>query len=428
MKRFFVGVLYLVLSASNAQAKDPNWLYLTNREDIVQTFQQPPYPTEDRFCVIEGWTPGNSGVYELAKGWKGMILPNAPANPNALSIILSTIDLASDGECDFVAVPWYVPQFRKPIIDRIAANGVMEITGLSALQVGSSETKSDGQDAIASTQMDGSDNTGPEAMPTWRYFAYEHLIRVDPSLFDPLGGMHGRKVCSFGDLTIINSGFPRVAPNWYIFPYSAPTSDQEAIAVTQEVMKNAARSTCLILAVPRERNTQLDLVFGELKKNNMIEIPSMSNPEPPAASVALQQSAPEQSTKLLEKAGSVSREVQLLCSGSPMFSIDFDCGCVAENIRVGISTGELSQISEANYHFNELLKSGDANCINETAIRQDIITQCPQLMVFTFQDANMDCDCLADYAIARFREDPKPRTRYKILLSGPAEARRCTRK
>ena len=423
MQKLLFGVLFWAMSAVYVQAQDLNWLYLTNRAEFAQSFQNAPYPVDAELCVIEGWTPENSGVQHLAKDWQVSVTPSAPNNPHALELILATIDLSSDGECDFVAVPWYVPPFRKPIGDRIANRRMLEIVGLSTLQVGSTVGDANTSSVSSSSNAEASQSGNSTAQPAWRYFATEHMIKVDPTLFDPSGGMNGTKVCSIGNLTILNSGFPRVAPNWFIMPYPSPTSEQEAIKVTQDVVRSRH---CLIVAIPRNNHAQLEVVLRDLKKSKLAEIPMMSNPEPPTIVVVPQKKDMGQSADTPVELETVAVEVQALCSRDPRLNVDFDCDCIARNIQSGISQGDLSQTAGSNFHFNRLLKHGDPACVNDAAIREDIIADCPNLMVFTFQDTNLDCDCLADYAIAKFRENPLPRQREKILLSRPAEAQRCS--
>lgn len=131
IKQAFCIAAGLLLHLGAAQAQEPNWRYFTADPSMAAAFDTPIYSQGAQLCVIEGWTPENSGFPSAAPLWNTQIFPNTPSNPDALQVMLQSIDAQATGHCDFVGLPWYVPQFRQPFIDRLAQHAMTEIAGLS---------------------------------------------------------------------------------------------------------------------------------------------------------------------------------------------------------------------------------------------------------------------------------------------------------
>ncbi|MGC1486238.1 MAG: hypothetical protein WA784_00455, partial [Albidovulum sp.] len=92
MHRLMMSVLLTLVGIATAQAKDPNWLYVTVDSELASAYDEGRTPEYAGLCVIEGWTTENSGIPEVSNAWYVSIAPSGPNNPNALGVILDSID------------------------------------------------------------------------------------------------------------------------------------------------------------------------------------------------------------------------------------------------------------------------------------------------------------------------------------------------
>ena len=125
---FFLPILLL---SATGPAFAQTWRYF-GPEYIHSAFAPPTTAEGAYLCVIEGWTPQNSGFPERADKWNTHIFPIGPTNPDALSVVLDSIEGAATGLCDFVAVPWYEPKIHAALTERLNLRSITAIPDLDA--------------------------------------------------------------------------------------------------------------------------------------------------------------------------------------------------------------------------------------------------------------------------------------------------------
>jgi hypothetical protein len=135
-----VGLLGLIGFLFPLAATAQTWRYFTfeyNQSGIAP----PSNGTGAYLCAIEGWTIENSGFPVLATGWNSKILPSGPNNPDALAVVLDSIDATATGLCDFVAVPWYAPQIHDVLLERLEFRSLQVVPSLEGGAVAEATAK-----------------------------------------------------------------------------------------------------------------------------------------------------------------------------------------------------------------------------------------------------------------------------------------------
>lgn len=133
-------LLCLVCLLIPAAAKAQTWRYFTF--EYNQSAMAPPANGVGAYlCAIEGWTAENSDFSNLAASWNPNIFPSGSNNPNALAVVLNTIDAAATGVCDFVAVPWYAPEIHQILLERLDLHSFQVIPSLEEGVATTSQSK-----------------------------------------------------------------------------------------------------------------------------------------------------------------------------------------------------------------------------------------------------------------------------------------------
>lgn len=134
VKYLVVFFAYFVLPYS-AQAQDATWRYFTNESYV---FYQ-GYPSLDEIeykqltlCVIEAWSPENSGFSRVSGNWEIKTVPYAPNGTDPILEIIETASLyLGNSSCAFFGIPWADVSVdnRQGITDLLKRQGITELLG-----------------------------------------------------------------------------------------------------------------------------------------------------------------------------------------------------------------------------------------------------------------------------------------------------------
>lgn len=247
----------------------------------------------------------------------------------------------------------------------------------------------------------------------WKYFSqYTAMFNVIPEAIASNNGPNGIKVCAMEGWTAENSGFPEAAANWNtsFFPNGVVGSvgdvvEADVLRSAFAMIDSAGTGQCDMIALPwffPVLQPNMDRLAAD---NGFVELAGLSAPQVASPAPILGPQAAGNSAALMDAADATAKGVLAECDGG-MTDIEFDCGCISDSIKAQIVDGRIPPQSDPGTLWFFYRQGGDTSCIDDAALRQDIIKFCENQNFYSGGTRTMDCDCAADFGVSGFYEHP----------------------